>query len=140
MRPPAVLAFSLFAIAASLPAEVRECLPMSASCSHRVASQGAGCSRAAMQDSCARHRAATCPKAAPASETKPCGLHPTPPISLRPVPAALAAPVAIALVEPIAEPDASRASRAGWLEARALQPRASPRSTPTSPRPPPFTV
>ena len=77
----------------------------------------------------------------PTSETKSCGLHPTPSdLRSRPVPAALAAPVAVALVEPIAEPDRPQVSRAGWLEARALQPRASPRSTPISPAPPPFTV
>jgi hypothetical protein len=116
MRRPAVLAFTVFAIAASLPAEVRECLPMTAACAHRASARGSSCSRAAA-----------------------CRLHPTPPVTIGAQPA-LPAPTFVVLFETLPVPAPAEASRAGWREAPTLPPRASPAATPRSPRPPPFTV
>ena len=136
MRRPAVLAFTLFALAASLPAEVRECLPMAAGCGHRAATRGSSCARlveAADRQACARKRPVDCPKTRPTRDTDNCRLHPTPPIALG-SPTAIPAPPAAVLLETPVRPEVLDPSRAGWREAPALRPRASPASAPRSPR------
>jgi len=140
MRRSAVLAFSLFAIAASLPAEVRECLPRAAGCDRHAASAGPSCSRRARPGSCARSLTASCPKTRPTHDSSNCRLHPTPPVLRQPAAAAIAAPVVAAVVLPLASCDAPQPSRRGERETPALRPRASPAALPRSPRPPPFTV
>ena len=77
MRRPAVLAFSLFAIAASLPAEVRECLPRMAGCEQHAGRAGSSCQRSERAAGCRRSRPATCPKTQPAHDSGNCRLHPT---------------------------------------------------------------
>jgi hypothetical protein len=148
MRRPAVLAFTLFAIAASLPAEVRECLPMTVACGHRAEKAGAGasCSRATgagRAGACNRQRAVECPKTRPTRDATNCRLHPTPPIVRQPptsLPLAPPAPALLSPLLPIVLTDSPEASRRGWREPPPLRPRASPASAPRSPRPPPFTV
>ena len=145
MRRPAVLAYTLFAMAASLPAEVRECLPIPAACAHRAATPGSSCARAVAVASpraslaCRRERPGSCSKTRPTRNSDNCRLHPTPPVALG-SPTALPAPPAAVLVEIPVRAQTLDPSRADWREAPALRPRASPASTPRSPRPPPFTV
>lgn len=139
MRRSAVLAFSLFAIAASLPAEVRDCLPMAASCGHRAAAAGASCSRME-RSSCPGQRPAGCPKTRPTRDAGSCRLHPTPPILRQALTTAIAAPATLSKPESVVPSAAPQAVSQDGREAPALRPRASPATAPRSPRPPPFTV
>jgi len=140
MRRPAVLAFSLFCIAASLPAEVRDCLPLASACGHHAAAAGSSCSRMEGRSSCPSQRPAGCPKTRPTRDAGNCRLHPTPPILRQALTTAVAAPVTLSRLESLVPPDAPRAVRQDWREAPALRPRASPAAAPRSPRPPPITV
>jgi hypothetical protein len=140
MRRPAVLAFSLFAIAASLPAEVRDCLPMRASCGHHAAAAVLGCSRMERRSSCPSQRPAGCPKTRPTRDASNCRLHPTPPILRQAPTTEIAAPLTPARLDSLVGAAAPRLARPDWREAPALRPRASPAAAPRSPRPPPFTV
>lgn len=143
MRRPAVLAFGLFALAACLPAEVRECLPMSAACEHRARLAGASCARvAAATPACARGRqtASSCPKTRRPPEPESCQLHPTPEATPTRELLQLAAPAVAEPPVPAVEPVAADTTRDGWLEAPEPRPRASPLGVPLSPRPPPLAV
>jgi hypothetical protein len=152
MRRPALLAFGFLALAASLPAEIRECLPMAAACEHGQAlavARAVGCARPEraglpkVGSHCARSSApGRCrrPGSIPLDpDPTRCRLHPTPPGVLH-LPATVATPAAIVgeLVAPFVEPALAQDTRCGWREAPALRPRASPCSAPFSPRPPPI--
>jgi len=140
MRRSAVLALSLFAIAASLPAEVRECLPMAPTCGHHAAAAASSCARRERSDHCPSQRPARCPKTRPTRDAGSCRLHPTPPILRQAPTQAVAAPAMLSRLEVLVTPNAPRPVRHDWREAPVLRPRASPAAAPRSPRPPPATA
>ena len=151
MRRPALLAFGLFTLAASLPAEVRECLPMQSACARRPACERPAAACDGARTSCARPAAKvrSCPMSERAASTRTgclpdlgnCRLHPAPPGTATPQALSLDAPApALLPVDPIADLDEARASHAGWTEPQVPKPRAAPRASPLSPRPPPLAV
>jgi len=142
MRRPAVLAFGLFALAACLPAEVRECLPMSTACEHRARVAGISCPRGTPGEarpacSLARKASVDCPRAQRPPEAENCRLHPTPDATPTRDPIQVAAPTVADLPVPPVELVEVDATRDGWLEAQESRPRASPLAAPLAPRPPP---
>ena len=139
MRRPALLAFGLFALAASLPAEVRECLPMSAACEHRARAAGVSCPRSA-RPACSRKAVPACPETRRTPASDPCRLHPTPDAAPARDRLSVAAPVVAEPLLPILEVAVADSTREGWIEAPEPRPRASPLAIPLSPRPPPLAV
>lgn len=141
MRRPALLAFGLFAFAASLPAEVRECLPMAAACEHRARAAGSACARAAVpRPACARaaQETASCPRTKRSPAPESCRLHPTPEAAPTREPLRAGAPQVAEPSVPRAEATVVDATRDGWIETARPRPRAAPLAAPLAPRPPPF--
>ena len=144
MRRAATLAYVIFALAASLPAEIRECLPMAKACA-RLAPPAKSCSlassgRSACPLAAARSKCGASPvRRAPLPAD--CRLHPTPdgttPREPAPLPAPLLAWTADLRV-PALEIPPPDPTREGWIEPPAVRPRAAPRAAPFSPRPPPI--
>jgi hypothetical protein len=144
MRRSAVLAFGLFALAASLPAEVRECLPRFAACEHGTRAAGASCSRSArpagLESSCSRRAAAGCPESRRTPAPDSCRLHPTPDAAPSRDRLSVPAPDVAEPFEPILEIAVADASRDGWVETPVPRPRGPARDAPHAPRPPPLAV
>jgi hypothetical protein len=143
MRRPALLAFGLFALAASLPAEVRECLPMSAACERPDRTTNAHCQRRTGKPACARQarQASTdCSRTGRAPLPENCRLHPTPDATQGRQPSQVGAPLVAELPFRIVTPLPPDTTRDGWLETLEPLPRASPLFEPLAPRPPPLAV
>jgi hypothetical protein len=143
MRRPALLAFGFFALAASLPAEVRECLPMAAACIRAAGATTAHCARSAATPACARKATrgpVDCPRTGSTPLPENCRLHPTPDAAPTREPLQLGAPLVAELPLRIVVPVAPDSTRDGWLEAPEPRPRASPLAEPLAARPPPLAV
>jgi hypothetical protein len=143
MRRFGTLGFVLFALAASLPAEIRECLPRAKDCP-RVVAASPRCALAAKSPHCSRvARPAKVPCTPQSGSPSPldCRLHPTPDGTTTREPLPLPAPVLVRAADaalPQIEAPLPDPSRAGWIEPPHVRPRAAPRAAPFSPRPPPL--
>ena len=144
MRRPAVLAYVLFAIAASLPAEIRECLPMAKACARFAAGPSRCDLTQAKRSSCplaGRLAKSPCSPVRRVPLPADCRLHPTPDGTRTREPLPLPAPVltrSAEVPEPALEIPRPALAGDGWLEPPAVRPRAAPRAAPFSPRPPPL--